>query len=99
MDEHEPPLHTLILGVRHTTRFRRVSTRYPRRVDEAYSHDHAAALADTDEQVAARVADWEVEHGRQPCNWHAIGRYERGEIPASKLGPVERDVLGRRSEE
>jgi hypothetical protein len=99
MHEDQQSLHARILGVRYATRFRRVASRYPRRVNAAYRFDQAAALADTDAEVAARVAEWERGQGLQPRDWRAIGRYERGEIPASDLGQVEREALGRLTEE
>jgi hypothetical protein len=56
----------------------KVSTRYRRRVAEAYGRNlAAAAAADSDQQVAATVAVWEREHGLEPRDWHAIGRKER----------------------
>ena len=61
------------------TRFRRVSSRYPRRVSEAYFSDHEAAMRDTDERVAATVAAWERALGWPVNAWPAIGRKERGE--------------------
>lgn len=63
----------------HADRFRRVSTRYPRRVTEAYNGDIAAAVASTDEEVTGRVAEWERAQGLEPCDWYAIGREERAE--------------------
>jgi hypothetical protein len=99
MHEDERRLHAVILGARHTTRFRRVSIRYPRLVNEAYRFNRTAALADSDERVAARVAEWERGQGLEPCDWRAIGRYERGEIPVGELGQVERGALGRLTEE
>ena len=65
------------LAVRHSKRFRRVSTRYPRMVAEAYAGDIAAADADPDHVVAANVAAWEVANGRPPRDWYAIGDTER----------------------
>jgi hypothetical protein len=50
----------------HSTRFRKVSTLYPHMVALAYSGDLAAAMADSDEQVAARVAKWERSQGLEP---------------------------------
>lgn len=63
----------------HAIRFREVSTRYPRRVAEAYGGDIAAAAAATDAQVAGRVAAWEIAQGLTPRDWRAIGREERDE--------------------
>jgi hypothetical protein len=65
--------------VRHSVRFRRVSNRYPLRVTEAYGDDIEQAAQDTDEQVAARVAEWERAQGMEPVDWAAIGRKERNE--------------------
>jgi len=67
----------------HAERFRRVSTRYPRRVAEAYGGDLARAMADTDEIVAATVAAWERENGLLVTDWPTTGRYERDEAPRS----------------
>jgi hypothetical protein len=61
----------------HSERFRQVSTRYPRRVAEAYSGDLDRAMADDDEQVAATVSAWEHDHGLEPRDWRAIGVAER----------------------
>jgi hypothetical protein len=65
--------------VRHSLRFRKVSTLYPRCVAEAYGDDIERAAQDTDEQVAARVAEWERAQGMEPRDWAAIGREEREE--------------------
>jgi hypothetical protein len=67
------------LAVSHSERFRRVSTRYPRRVAEAYGSDLARAAADSDEQVTATVATWERAQGFEPVDWQAIGAEERGD--------------------
>lgn len=64
---------------RHCERFRPVSSRYPRRVAEAYGGDLARAAADSDEQVAATVAAWECEVGLEPRDWQEIGAAEREE--------------------
>jgi hypothetical protein len=61
---------------RHSDRFRRVSNRYPRRVAEAYGGDLRRAAGDTDEQVAATVAEWERANGLEVADWPAIGRAE-----------------------
>jgi hypothetical protein len=65
------------MAIRHTKRFRRVSNRYPRRVAEAYGGDLGQAMADNDEQVAARVAAWEKSQGVPVVDWAAIGAEER----------------------
>jgi hypothetical protein len=67
------------LAVAHSERFRKVSTRYPRRVAEAYERNLEAAAADSDEQVAARVRAWELAQGLEPRDWQAIGADERGD--------------------
>ena len=64
------------LGVRHSERFRKVANRYPLRVTEAYGGDIERAAADTDEQVAAKVAEWERRQGLVPRDWSAIGASE-----------------------
>jgi hypothetical protein len=63
--------------VAHSERFRKVSTRYPRRVAEAYEGDLDRAMADSDEQVAATVAAWETRQGLTPRDWSAVGAAER----------------------
>ncbi len=64
-------------AVAHSERFRRVSNRYPHTVAMAYDRDIERAALDSDEQVAATVADWERRHGREPRDWAAIGAEER----------------------
>jgi hypothetical protein len=66
-------------AIAHSQRFRKVSTRYPLCVTEAYGGDTARAAADSDEQVAVTVAAWEREQGLEPRDWQAIGREERDE--------------------
>jgi hypothetical protein len=63
--------------VAHSMRFRKVANGYPRVVAAAYGGDIAAALSDSDEQVAARVETWEREHGLEPRDWRRIGAEER----------------------
>ena len=55
------------LAVAHSARFRAVSTRYPRRVAEAYKgHDGISQAArDIDGKVAKMVAAWERLNGFQ----------------------------------
>ncbi len=65
----------------HSCRFRKVSTRYPRRVAEAYARDLDRAMDDSDEQVAAVVAAWEETQGLEPVDWAAVGAEERAEVP------------------
>jgi hypothetical protein len=65
------------VAVPHAERFRKVSTRYPRRVTEAYDGDLERAMRDSDGEVAATVAAWEREQGIEPRDWHAIGAIER----------------------
>jgi hypothetical protein len=62
---------------RFSERFRKVSSRYPLRVAEAYEHHLDPAMADTDERVAATVAAWERRHGVPVRDWPAIGAEER----------------------
>ena len=71
------------LRLAHSLRWRRVSTRYPRRVGEAYDGDLALAMTHSDAQVAATVAAWEEGQGLEPRDWHAIGAEERDETPAA----------------
>jgi hypothetical protein len=63
--------------VQHSNRFRHVSNRYPYMVAMAYDRDLAAAAADSDEEVAARVAAYERAQGLKPRDWYAIGAEER----------------------
>jgi 50S ribosomal subunit-associated GTPase HflX len=70
-------------AVRHSLRFRQVSTAYPHHVALAYDRDLAAAAADSDEEVAARVAAWEREQGLEPRDWRVIGSKGRGEEAGS----------------
>jgi hypothetical protein len=87
LDEIIEGAYTLLLAdpdprVRHSARFRLVSTMYPHAVALAYGHDLERAAADSDEQVAARVAGWEQGQGIEPRDWNAIGAEEREEPPA-----------------
>lgn len=68
-------------SIAHSLRWRAVSTRYPRRVAEAYHGDITRALRESDAAVAATVAAWEHAHGLRPRDWYAIGRCEREESP------------------
>jgi hypothetical protein len=63
--------------IAHSDRFRKVSTRYPRQVTYAYDGDIDRAAADTDDQVAAAVAEYERREGLEPRDWSAIGAAER----------------------
>jgi hypothetical protein len=65
------------LARRHSERFRKVSNRYPRRVAEAYHGDLGRALSDSDDQVAATVAAWEMRHGLDVTDWALVGEQER----------------------
>lgn len=60
----------------HSIRFRKVSNRYPLRVAEAYGGDLRRAMAGTDEQVAATVAEWERESGMIVRDWYEQGTAE-----------------------
>ena len=64
---------------RFCNRFGRVAKRYPRRVAEAYDLDLDHAMADSDETVAATVAEWEHRHGVPIRDWRAAGALERGD--------------------
>ena len=64
----------------HSNRFRKVSNRYPRRVTEAY--EGASAMADSDEEVAAKVAAWERRHGLPVRDWYKVGMKE-GSLPVA----------------
>jgi hypothetical protein len=66
----------------HSSRFRRVSTGYPRRVAEAYEGDLDRAAAASDEEVALDVAAWERAQGWEPVDWVGIGLEERAADPA-----------------
>ena len=63
----------------HSIRFRRVGSGYAHAVALAYDGDLAAAARATNEEVAAKVREWEVAHGIEPRDWVAIGRDERDE--------------------
>jgi hypothetical protein len=67
----------------HSNRFRKVSTRYARRVAKAYGFDLAKAAQDSDEVVAAKVRAWEIANGLKPRDWVASGLYEKdlGDAP------------------
>ena len=67
-------------AVQHSLRFRKVSTRYPRMVAQAYDRDIAQAALDDDATVAARVAGYERSHGLEPRDWAANGDSERGDL-------------------
>ena len=68
--------------MQHSVRFRKVANGYPRRVAVAYDHDLVQAALDTDEQVAATVAEWERSNGLQVEDLIAVGRKERGDDEA-----------------
>ena len=73
----EYELHGMRLA--HSLRFRRVSTRYPLRVTEAFGGDIALAMSLNDVEVEDVVAAWEREQGWTPTDWHAVGAEERDE--------------------
>ena len=56
-----------------------MSTRYPRRVAEAYGGDLDRAMVDDDERVAGTVAAWERGHSLEKRDWRAIGIAERNQ--------------------
>jgi hypothetical protein len=64
------------VAVRHSLRFRRVANKYPHIVSMAYGGDLEQAARDSDEEVAARVADWERSAGGPVRDWQAIGSSE-----------------------
>ena len=64
---------------RFSDRFGRVAARYPRRVAEAYDLDLDRAMKDSDETVAATVAEWERRHGVPARDWRGAGALERGD--------------------
>jgi hypothetical protein len=66
-----------LVAASHSQRFRKVSTRYSRRVAETYNGDLERAAADSDEIVAANVAAWEHRQGLEVRDWPAIGALER----------------------
>ena len=67
------------LRAQHSVRFRMVANGYPRQVAFAYDRNLVQAALDTDEQVAATVAEWERANGLEVQDWIAVGREERGE--------------------
>jgi hypothetical protein len=75
------PRHDPAAAEAHSTRFRKVSIKYPHVVARAFGGDLDAVAAASDEQVAARVADWGRAQGLDPQDWAAIGLQEgqRGE--------------------
>ena len=82
LTEDGEKLQAALLGVRvgvlaHTYRFGKVRSRYAHEVIMAHGGDIGAAAAASDEEVAARVAEYEREQGCDPRDWHAIGREER----------------------
>ena len=78
------------LGVAHLNRFRQLGGDvYPSRVAEVYGRDLAAAAADTDEQVAAKVGVWEIIHWIDPIDWVAVGEStRRNDARLRRLRPV-----------
>jgi hypothetical protein len=74
-------------AVLHSIRFRKVSNRYPHRVTEAYGGDIAAAAADDDATVAARVAEWERANGTVVRDWRRQGESERDQGEDSEDEP------------
>lgn len=70
------PRHDATEREAHLARFGQVSATYPHIVAQAYGGDLAAAQAATDQQVADQVRAWEVEQGREPGDWVAIGAAE-----------------------
>jgi hypothetical protein len=68
-----------LLTRRYSERFRKVSSRYPRRVAAAYRGDLIRAMTDNDEQVAATVAVWEKGHGLKVTDWITLGKQGRRE--------------------
>jgi len=67
--------------IEHSNRFRKVSDLYPRQVTEAY--EGASAMADSDEEVAAKVAAWERRHGLLVRDWYKWGT-EEGRPPGRR---------------
>jgi len=63
---------------RHYERFSKVHIHYPRRVLNSYGGDLRRAMADTDEQVAVRVAAWEGQQGLFIRDWRAAGAHGDG---------------------
>jgi hypothetical protein len=58
-------------------RCRSVANDYPRVVAHAYNGQPERVAKDTDEEVAANVAEWERSTGIEPRDWIAIGQQER----------------------
>ena len=67
-------------AVAHSARFGKMCAAYALIVTEAYGGDMAEAMADGDELVAARVAEWERSEGLESRDWIAIGRDERDPV-------------------
>jgi hypothetical protein len=80
MSDHLDPYTNFdAVAVMHSFRFRAVANAYPRTVALAYDRDIARAAADSDDEVAAKVAEWERQQGLPVRDWQAIGRLERDE--------------------
>ena len=82
MDNLQPSLTELIArenAIGHSQRFRKVANGYPRAVALAYDRDIFAAAVNSDDEVAARVAEWERATGLPVRDWWAIGT-EEGKI-------------------
>jgi hypothetical protein len=73
------PRHDPAAAEGHSTRFRQVSSKYPHMVARVFGGDLDAAAAATDDQVAAKVAEWELAQGLEPQDWTAIGVQERAD--------------------
>jgi hypothetical protein len=82
----------------YSIRFRKVASKYPRVVTEAYGGDIAQAARDTDEQVAVKVREWEVRQGlegvwkltrSEPIEASLETNPNTGPLPCPKI-PVDR---------
>jgi hypothetical protein len=72
----------------HSWRFRNLGGElYPRQVARAYGGDLERTAAESDDQVAARVAAWECDKGFTPIDWHALGEQFRDDEDESPWIP------------
>jgi hypothetical protein len=70
-------------GLAHSARFRKGSTRYARRIAEAYRDILERAAANSDEEVATTVAAWKRAQDLEPVDWQAVGAERDEEPPAA----------------
>jgi hypothetical protein len=74
------------LGIDHSNRFRQVCSGYAHAVSSAYKGDHAAAAAATDDEVEAKVREWEIAQGLKPTDYYKFGWEEEGRSEPDAYG-------------